>query len=144
MSSSGSEYRSCLCWEEYVGREGGGNKTEGRINGVASQANSAFTNISSSDSPIPSGRNGHNLRQPVSWSPGPAPLNLSTSLDFEVRKKTSHGEGDSSIFPTSTQSLTSRTPVSGDPMPYSNLCKLLRAYGAHRFTKTPSHTHTHF
>jgi len=49
LSWGGRERRSCLGSEKDVG-EKRGNKTEGRINEVASRANSAFTNISSSDS----------------------------------------------------------------------------------------------
>lgn len=46
--STGPSFARENVWEEKRG-----NRIEGRINGVTSKANSAFTNISSSDSPIP-------------------------------------------------------------------------------------------
>lgn len=46
--STGPSFARESVWEEKRG-----NRIEGRINGVTSKANSAFTNISSSDSPIP-------------------------------------------------------------------------------------------
>lgn len=102
MSWGGREARSCSGSGKDVGGKKG-NKVEARINGVASGANSAFTNISSSDSHP--GNLATALRQTVQL-----PDHLLGIPGLERGRKSLRG---------ARKPLFSYTPTSGDETPGS-------------------------